>query len=100
MSTCSVHTYTQVMECEVEMGNSHMLLRHTRKEDAGVEPDPSNADDVQTIKVMDTDSVSQTKEKLLDFIYGNRPVSKRPSIAEVELGTVHLVLKRVFDVAM
>ncbi|XP_019851565.1 PREDICTED: plexin-A1-like [Amphimedon queenslandica] len=75
----------KVMECEVEMGNSHTLLRHTRKEDAGVEPDPSNADDIQTIKVMDTDSVSQTKEKLLDFIYGNRPVSKRPSIAEVEL---------------
>lgn len=68
------------------MGNSHMLLRQTRKQEPGAEPGPSNADDIQTVKLLDTDSISQTKEKLLDFIYGNRPVSMRPSISEVELG--------------
>ena len=50
--------------------------------------EPSNAppSEIQTVKLLDSDSISQTKEKLLDFLYRNRPVSMRPSITEVELG--------------
>ena len=63
------------------MGSVQNLLS-----EKGIEPLASNDMDIQTLKLLDTDSVSQAKEKLLDFIYGNRPVSQRPSITEVELG--------------
>ena len=66
------------------MQNSNELLG---QRPVGLEP--SNAlqlnRDIQTIKLLDTDSISQTKEKILDFIYRNRPVSERPSISDVEL---------------
>ena len=59
------------------------LVAHSKEKEAGLEP---RSDEIQTIRLLDTDSISQTKEKLLDFIYRNRPVSHRPSIADVELG--------------
>lgn len=74
------------MECEIELGNSHLLLSDTKRQNGLEPPLPASNEDVQTMKLLDTDSVSQTKEKVLDFIYGNRPVSLRPSITEVELG--------------
>ena len=39
-----------------------------------------------TIKLWDCDSISQVKEKILDAIYKNAPVSSRPQISEVDLG--------------
>ena len=38
------------------------------------------------IKLLDTDSVTQAKEKVLDALYRNTPVSKRPQLTEVDLG--------------
>jgi plexin A len=75
----------KVMECEVELGNASSLLAHTKKQEQPLENDSPHIETVQTIRLLDTDSISQTKEKILDFIYCNRPVSMRPSIGEVEL---------------
>ena len=39
-----------------------------------------------SIKLLDTDSVTQAKEKVLDALYRNTPVSKRPQLTSVDLG--------------
>ena len=39
-----------------------------------------------SIKLLDTDSVTQAKEKVLDALYRNTPVSKRPQLTEIDLG--------------
>ncbi|XP_077977794.1 plexin-A2-like [Glandiceps talaboti] len=36
-------------------------------------------------KVLDVDTVSQVKDKLLDVIYSNHPYSSRPSVQEIDL---------------
>ena len=38
------------------------------------------------VKVLDCDTISQVKEKLLDAVYKATPVSKRPSLTSVDLG--------------
>ena len=38
------------------------------------------------VKVLDVDTISQAKEKILDAIYNNKPYSSRPSANEVNLG--------------
>lgn len=38
------------------------------------------------IKMWDCDSISQAKEKILDAIYKNAPISSRPQISDVDLG--------------
>ncbi|XP_038061896.1 plexin-B-like [Patiria miniata] len=37
------------------------------------------------VKVLDVDTISQVKEKILDVVYGNQPYSSRPSANEVSL---------------
>jgi len=39
-----------------------------------------------SIKLLDTDSVTQAKEKVLDALYRNTPASKRPQLTSVDLG--------------
>lgn len=38
------------------------------------------------VKVLDCDTVSQVKEKILDAIYKNAPFSSRPARDDVDLG--------------
>ena len=38
------------------------------------------------VKVLDCDSISQVKEKILDALYKNAPFSKRPDKDDNELG--------------
>ena len=45
-----------------------------------------NHDEVLSVRLLDTDSISQAKEKILDLIYKNVPVSDRPRLEAVELG--------------
>ena len=52
------------------------------------------------VKVLDCDTISQVKGKILDALYRNTPQTLRPSVHEVDLGkchnclvTVQLVLK-------
>ena len=42
------------------------------------------------IKMWDCDTISQAKEKVLDAIYKNAPVSSRPQISDVDLGVLAL----------
>ena len=67
---------------------NHLLSKMRSRLTSKVDLEPCNVgqDEIQTIRLLDTDSISQTKEKLLDFIYRNRPVSLRPSITDIELG--------------
>lgn len=39
------------------------------------------------VKLLDCDTISQAKEKLLDSMHKAAPVSKRPKLTEVDLGT-------------
>ena len=38
------------------------------------------------VKLLDCDTISQAKEKLLDSMHKAAPVSKRPKLTEVDLG--------------
>lgn len=38
------------------------------------------------VKLLDCDTISQAKEKLLDSMYKAAPVSRRPRLTEVDLG--------------
>ena len=42
------------------------------------------------VKVLDMDTISQVKEKILDSIYKNAPFSSRPLEAELDLGTCYV----------
>ena len=42
-------------------------------------------------KVLDCDTISQVKFKILDALYKNTPFSMRPSIHEVDLGMYHVL---------
>lgn len=39
-------------------------------------------------KVLDCDTISQVKSKILDALFKNTPFSLRPSIHEVDLGII------------
>ena len=67
-----------------------------RNRPSNIEPTNVGQDEIQTIKLLDSDSISQTKEKILDFLYRNQPVSHRPSITEVELGKKLYILPKSF----
>ena len=41
-----------------------------------------------TLKLLDCDSITQAKEKILDVLYRNTPVSCRPQLTEVDLGMI------------
>jgi plexin A len=43
-------------------------------------------DDKIQCRVLDCDTISQVKSKILDALYKNTPFSLRPSIHEVDLG--------------
>ncbi len=38
------------------------------------------------MRLLDCDSITQSKEKVLDVLYKNTPVSKRPQLTEIDLG--------------
>ena len=44
-----------------------------------------NENEVIPIKLLDTDTISQAKEKILDALYKNTPFSRRPQLGEVDL---------------
>lgn len=47
-------------------------------------------------KVLDCDTISQVKSKILDALYKNTPFSMRPSIHEVDLGVYLYSLNEMF----
>ena len=60
---CPSHTHTQSVEGDVQ---------------------PESGDNIP-IKMLDCDSITQAKEKVLDALYKNCPASKRPQLTEVDL---------------
>lgn len=42
-------------------------------------------------KVLDCDTISQVKSKILDALFKNTPFTLRPSIHEVDLGMFHKI---------
>ena len=46
--------------------------------------EPESGDDIP-IRMLDCDSITQAKEKVLDALYKNNPASKRPQLTEVDL---------------
>lgn len=49
------------------------------------------------VKVLDCDTISQVKAKILDALYRNTPYSLRPSVHEVDLGKYPLLLPAPFS---
>lgn len=48
-------------------------------------PDNEKSPEVQ-VKVLNCDTISQVKEKILDAIYKNVPYSHRPKASDMDLG--------------
>ena len=46
--------------------------------------EPESGDDIP-IKMLDCDSITQAKEKVIDALYKNCPASKRPQLTQVDL---------------
>lgn len=42
------------------------------------------------VRLLDCDSITQAKEKVLDVLYKNTPVSKRPQLTKTDLGNLFL----------
>lgn len=55
-------------------------------------PDNEKSPEVQ-VKVLNCDTVSQVKEKILDAIYKNVPYSHRPKASDMDLGMTTSILK-------
>lgn len=42
--------------------------------------------EIVQVRILDCDTITQAKEKILDHIYKNIPFSQRPHIRDLELG--------------
>lgn len=64
---------------------SHLTHPHTRGQvvDGVVVADSGEE---FPVRLLDCDSITQAKEKVLDVLYKNTPVSKRPQLTEIDLG--------------
>ena len=51
-----------------------------------IDPDIQFGSQEHAVKVLDCDSISQVKEKILDAIYKNAPYSSRPLRDDLDLG--------------
>lgn len=50
-----------------------------------VNPDNENSPEIP-VKVLNCDTITQVKEKILDAVYKNMPFSQRPRAADMDLG--------------
>ena len=53
-----------------------------------VHPENEKSPEIQ-VKVLNCDTISQVKEKILDAIYKNMPYSQRPLVGDMDLGKLH-----------
>lgn len=54
-----------------------------------VNPDNENSPEIP-VKVLNCDTITQVKEKILDAVYKNMPYSQRPRAADMDLGEAAL----------
>lgn len=52
-------------------------------------PDNENSPEIP-VKVLNCDTITQVKEKILDAVYKNMPYSQRPRAADMDLGEAAL----------
>lgn len=50
-----------------------------------VNPDNENSPEIP-VKVLNCDTITQVKEKILDAVYKNMPYSQRPRAVDMDLG--------------
>ncbi len=63
-----------------------------------IDPDIQFGSQEHGVKVLDCDSISQVKDKILDAIYKNAPYSSRPLREELDLGTSRIAVRRESNV--
>ena len=51
-----------------------------------IDPDIQYGTQEHAVKVLDCDTISQVKDKILDAIYKNAPASSRPDKEDLDLG--------------
>lgn len=51
-------------------------------------PDNENSPEIP-VKVLNCDTITQVKEKILDAVYKNMPYSQRPRAVDMDLGMSH-----------
>lgn len=51
-------------------------------------PDNENSPEIP-VKVLNCDTITQVKEKILDAVYKNMPYSQRPRAVDMDLGKTH-----------
>ncbi len=56
-----------------------------------IDPDIQYGTQEHAVKVLDCDTISQVKEKILDAIYKNAPASSRPFKEDLDLGKLSLI---------
>ncbi|XP_064399093.1 plexin-A1-like isoform X2 [Halichondria panicea] len=64
------------------------LLRHHQRDIKVVDGDGvvvAESGEEFPVRLLDCDSITQSKEKVLDVLYKNTPVSKRPQLTEIDL---------------
>ena len=54
-------------------------------------PDNENSPEIP-VKVLNCDTITQVKEKILDAVYKNMPYSQRPRAADMDLGKGAILL--------
>lgn len=59
-----------------------------------VNPDNENSPEIP-VKVLNCDTITQVKEKILDAVYKNVPYSQRPRAVDMDLGRSPLPLEGV-----
>lgn len=57
-----------------------------------VNPDNENSPEIP-VKVLNCDTITQVKEKILDAVYKNMPYSQRPRAADMDLGEAAVTIK-------
>ena len=68
----------------IVVDNTHTHTHtHTQPVDGVVEADSG---DLVPVKLLDCDTITQAKEKILDVLYKNTAVSHRPQLLDVDLG--------------
>ena len=87
------HTHTHSQTHTLTQTHTHT---HSQSVEGVVEPE--SGEDIP-IKMLDCDSITQAKEKVLDHLYKNCPASKRPQLTEVDLSkynVAELVVEEMF----
>lgn len=69
----------------LDLPSSHLILSPPLQTLNCVNPENENAPEIP-VKVLNCDTITQVKEKLLDAVYKGVPYSQRPKAGDMDLG--------------